>query len=65
MKKTVIEIIVRHIRSEKIIVDSMPEETIKTNLADFVSDNEFEGTFEEYYQEYCKQRSAKFNKGLK
>ena len=65
MKSIGIEVIVRHIRRENIISDSMSEDTIKTNLADFVKDNDLNSTFDELYKEFCKQRLAKPMRGLK
>ena len=65
MKKTEIEIMVTHIRREKLIVDSMPEESIKINLADFIEDNDLDFTFDELYKEFRKQRLAKSMRGLK
>lgn len=65
MKKTDLEIMVNHIRREKIIVDSMVEETVKINLADFIEDNNLEFTFDELYKEFCRQRLAKSMRGLK
>lgn len=65
MKKTDLEIMVNHIRREKIVTDKMPEETVKINLADFIEDNNLEFAFDELYKEFCKQRLAKSLRGLK
>jgi len=65
MKKTDLELMVTYIRREKIILDSMPEESIKINLADFIEDNDLDFTFEELYKEFRKQRLAKSMRGFK
>ena len=65
MKKTDLELMVNHIRREKLVTDTMPEESVKINLADFIEDNDLEFTFDELYKEFCKQRLAKSLRGLK
>ena len=65
MKKTDLELMVNHIRREKMVTDTMPEESVKINLADFIEDNDLEFTFDELYKEFCKQRLAKSLRGLK
>ena len=65
MKKTDLELMVNHIRREKLVTDTMPEKSVKINLADFIEDNNLEFTFDELYKEFCKQRLAKSLRGLK